>query len=90
MEGEYVKIDMTIYVTPSEINRLPSAYTEYDWSNFEALGATALVKIYSKTYKSWDPLHLFPQVTLIDQFYDYDAGLEYGYAADITFVEIKN
>lgn len=84
LEGEYVKIEMTISVTSNTINRLPSPYSDYIWSNFEALGATAFVKIYSKMYKWWDIFHLSPVLSLVDQFYDYNAGLEYGYAAEIT------
>jgi hypothetical protein len=84
LDGEFIKIEMTIYVTSNIINRLPSPYSEYIWSNFEALGATAFVKIFSKTYRWWDIFHINPVITLADQFYDYNAGLEYGYAADIS------
>jgi len=80
LEGEYVSIQMTFIVEPGDINRLPSAYTEYTWSNFEALGCTAFVQIYHKTYKWWDVFHLNPINVLWDQFWDYSAGLEYGYA----------
>lgn len=83
LEGEYVSIHMTFYVTADDINRLPSAYTEYTWSNFEALGCTAFVQIFEKSYKWWDVFHLNPINTLWEQFWDYNAGVEYGYAVDM-------
>ena len=79
LEGEYVKIIADFVTSSANINRLLAPVKDSIMSNFEAIGADCHVRIWQKTYKWYDPLHLFPQYTLVEDFIDNNAGLEYAY-----------
>lgn len=84
LEGEYVKIVADFTTTSANINRLLAPYAGTIMSNFEAIGADCHVRIWQKTYQWYDILHLCPQFTLVEDFVDSDAGLEYAYFLPVT------